>query len=730
MKEIVSHLRLVHFSLLVTCLGLMITIFQDPSFDLDRAYKDIQAIANVEKELKEEDICKYLSRRGFEIKENKFKYGKGLSFELTDQKNNKWLLEARMEPWYLDETLEKVRTALTENRKEWRFRDCRLKEFKLSLFKKFWNILDAPQRIAHSLKVDYNTINSKNMGIKITKPETMRAIHAWKIRDQSIKNAQGQFREIVKLKALRLQEVRFFSDGKTVAVTGKNWKDDYTVWVVDIESGKIIKELPRFDLFIRIDTHPGKPILLAADSQRMDLWDKRNTNSEISLVENQKININDTNISPIKNLSVSLSDNAKKIKLIQMDNLWIFNISTGESFKSAIKGLIPSGMFSHFGNKYLWQTENKVRVFDTDGSQKAPVDYDFSLQKNSILRSVNFTSDEQSLIGFSFDRNTKINAIHRLNLEDKRLDLLKEVQRFEAGFAKEILFSINPLKLSVGENWLAIWNRYGKLAVFNMANKLFTEQIGNFKSLNDVQWSPKGDLLLAVGIGKNELYEKAVRAELYLRGKNFTFRAKSDNYEFDFTTSAEFHDLDLRNEITQWGNPERTWDKEEPFEEAFKSLDQVTQGIQDLKIKDIHDVLENRKRQGTGQFEIVGLKIPVNFLAVFGIWPIALIQLYFLLHFNSFKDIYKQDSGYENHPWIGVYPDFWPRLVFGLTVVALPVISATLIERKSFTFRPDAFWEMVSAYALSLILSAITMIQIQRFWKQTPEDVVPYPSSW
>jgi hypothetical protein len=295
--------------------------------------------------------------------------------------------------------------------------------------------------------------------------------------------------------------------------------------------------------------------------------------------------------------------------------------------------------------------------------------------------------------------------IHLLSLKDQSEELLGKLQRLKTN---------RGIKSSTSGKWLAVWNRTGLLRVFDMVKKESQDPLSNnFKTLRDVQWSPDGNYLIAVG----KLDQEDATAVLESIGRSPLFSISTKNYHFKFKTKVIAHKLDLRKQIAQWGNAGRDW-SHEPFNEAFKSLEHLTQDIQNLRINDIKGFLKNQEREGTGQFEIAGLKVPVDILMQFGIWPLALIQLYFLLHFISFRKTPAEDPLYENLPWIGVYPDLWSRLVFVLSVGVLPVVSASLIAGKSYTLRPDAACEWGPAYGVSLMLAIFTLLQIQMFWKQ------------
>lgn len=127
---------------------------------------------------------------------------------------------------------------------------------------------------------------------------------------------------------------------------------------------------------------------------------------------------------------------------------------------------------------------------------------------------------------------------------------------------------------------------------------------------------------------------------------------------------------------------------------------------------------------------VFGIGIPVGVLLSWGPMLLIVIQLYFLLHYRRFVRRVSSGGDVVTVPWIGIYEDRTSKLVFALSIIALPVIASIAasagyneddlvvfgqtISDRSLSVPASVFaWV---ALALTLLIGALTYWEIRSYY--------------
>lgn len=147
------------------------------------------------------------------------------------------------------------------------------------------------------------------------------------------------------------------------------------------------------------------------------------------------------------------------------------------------------------------------------------------------------------------------------------------------------------------------------------------------------------------------------------------------------------------------------------FSYSFRELNEITKNAKEIGFKDLEVMIGNLLNQGAEKFEAFGLKISGAIVAMVGLPLLTSIQLYFLLHYRAYMALRPTFDKIEPFPWIGVYRQKLPRLVFLLTSTVLPVITQIVLIYDAFLLPPqNTFWWIPAGLAglISLIVSVAT----------------------
>jgi hypothetical protein len=110
------------------------------------------------------------------------------------------------------------------------------------------------------------------------------------------------------------------------------------------------------------------------------------------------------------------------------------------------------------------------------------------------------------------------------------------------------------------------------------------------------------------------------------------------------------------------------------FEETFPELNEITKHYQKLELNDANQILGAELQRTGERIEFLGLKFPESFISTWGAVILLIIQLYFWLHLRTFYEYLASSETGIDVAWIGIYSDFWSRVISLITVSLLPVV--------------------------------------------------------
>jgi hypothetical protein len=110
------------------------------------------------------------------------------------------------------------------------------------------------------------------------------------------------------------------------------------------------------------------------------------------------------------------------------------------------------------------------------------------------------------------------------------------------------------------------------------------------------------------------------------------------------------------------------------FEETFPELNEITKHYQKLELNDANQILGAELQRTGERIEFLGLKFPESFISTWGAVILLIIQLYFWLHLRTFYEYLASSETGIDVAWIGIYSDFWSRVISLITISLLPVV--------------------------------------------------------
>jgi hypothetical protein len=151
------------------------------------------------------------------------------------------------------------------------------------------------------------------------------------------------------------------------------------------------------------------------------------------------------------------------------------------------------------------------------------------------------------------------------------------------------------------------------------------------------------------------------------------------------------------------------------FEYSFPELSSTIGKAQDVEFDDLELILRNLSAVDSDNFKAFGFEIPADMIAMIGLPLLASIQLYFLLHLRVFNREFT--SVEEPFPWIGLYQQRLPHLVFMVTVTVVPsFVQIALFYEAMGQPSEKPFWWVPAGVSviLSVAISAATMFEIRK----------------
>jgi len=119
------------------------------------------------------------------------------------------------------------------------------------------------------------------------------------------------------------------------------------------------------------------------------------------------------------------------------------------------------------------------------------------------------------------------------------------------------------------------------------------------------------------------------------------------------------------------------------FDKRFPNLTQLLRPIEEIELTKIRNFLESQKKIYPSQMSVFGASFSLSNFGIVLIFLLFLASIYFKLHWENFLR-HNNNTAIKNlseTPWIGVYGQFWPRIIFIITISFLPAITGlTLLE--------------------------------------------------
>jgi hypothetical protein len=163
-----------------------------------------------------------------------------------------------------------------------------------------------------------------------------------------------------------------------------------------------------------------------------------------------------------------------------------------------------------------------------------------------------------------------------------------------------------------------------------------------------------------------------------------------------------------------------------PFELAFPELSRLSDTHRALKLSTVTDILDSERIRSGEQFEVLGAKLPGNVITKVGIFVLAILQLYFVMHLRRLEALlYDYGRFLPRVAWIGLYPDRLARFVVSASAFVAPLTSYYILWlhfEEYLAWRPLLYVLVAVAGATSLgavaAVRALTFIRSQ-LWTST-----------
>ena len=172
------------------------------------------------------------------------------------------------------------------------------------------------------------------------------------------------------------------------------------------------------------------------------------------------------------------------------------------------------------------------------------------------------------------------------------------------------------------------------------------------------------------------------------------------------------------------------------FDISFSELAIVTKEYQGLEFDSAERVLAGERQRGGHQFEALGLKVLAEVIGAWGLPILAVIQLYFLMHLRELRRRYLEITYAStwvvpSTPWIGLYPEFLPRVMLIVSVIGLPWLVCGLVARRSFVSESSFTIELLSvalSVGMSTAIGVLTAWTVLNLWSTMKVTVDANPS--
>lgn len=139
------------------------------------------------------------------------------------------------------------------------------------------------------------------------------------------------------------------------------------------------------------------------------------------------------------------------------------------------------------------------------------------------------------------------------------------------------------------------------------------------------------------------------------------------------------------------------------FKVEFPELFELTENFSSSTLFQIEKMLKSPAFRSSKELEIFSAKIPLQSITSIGAIVVVLLQLYFLLHLNQFRELSIQPDSKWTTPWIGLYGQQLARVAVYGSVLFAPLV--TILMLLTLAIETTEFW-----MSMEIIITVICII--------------------
>jgi hypothetical protein len=155
-----------------------------------------------------------------------------------------------------------------------------------------------------------------------------------------------------------------------------------------------------------------------------------------------------------------------------------------------------------------------------------------------------------------------------------------------------------------------------------------------------------------------------------------------------------------------------------PFDVAFSDLARAAHDKEMQDLESIGKIISQVTSQTAETFEAFGMKFPTDKIAIWGIFVLLCVQLYFLTYLRQLSGKLRVDDAGWDVPWIGMNQSLLAVSIFFVSLILLPLLAVVLLARQALYQSRDYVaiksCALVSAFAVSLVIGILS-------WRSRPK---------
>jgi hypothetical protein len=160
-----------------------------------------------------------------------------------------------------------------------------------------------------------------------------------------------------------------------------------------------------------------------------------------------------------------------------------------------------------------------------------------------------------------------------------------------------------------------------------------------------------------------------------------------------------------------------------PFPDSSDLL-AATSTYPDIPLKDVRERLHEKAAKGQEGFEALGMKFPVERIALWGAVLVVSVQFYFLIYLRRLNGKLRPDDPGWDVPWVGMDDATASQAIMFCSMVLLPIVAMVLLGYQSIRakrFLSDIVWIRRTEYfGLAYAIVASICLGVLS-WKYRPK---------